>query len=99
MGLKVSIVEVDSVPDTFQVFIGDFAMPPDPDQYLLWHTNQPDNITKLDNKRIDKLLEDGRKAFDRSARKATYIDLQKYLLAETPAVFLFFPYEYTVTRI
>ncbi len=46
---------------------------------MLWHTGQDNNITKYENKRIDKLLEDGRKTLDFTERKKIYNDVTKYL--------------------
>ena len=97
-GVKVTIEEVTSVPSSFQLYLGDFSVPKDPDQYTLWHSNQPFNITNFRNLRIDKLLEDGRVKTNVNERKQIYADFQKYLLDDAPASFLYFPYTYTVTR-
>ena len=97
-GVTASIKIVSSKPDNFQIFLGNFNVPKDPDQYSLWHANQENNITKFDSKRIDKLLEDGRKTTDQNARLKLYADFQKYIMDEAPAAFLYFPYSYTVTR-
>ncbi len=100
LGVQTKIEEVSSVPESFQVYLGDFAVPKDPDQYVLWHTNQKfkANITKLNNLRIDKLLEDGRKTVDIKKRKKIYDDFQRFLLEESPAAFLYFPTVYTIVR-
>jgi peptide/nickel transport system substrate-binding protein len=98
VGIKATIKKVDSVPQTFQIFLGDFNVPKDPDQYTLWHSSQENNITFYKNLRIDKLLEDGRQIVDLEERKKLYSDFQKYLLDDPPAVFLYFPYSYTVRR-
>ncbi len=99
IGVKADIVVVESVPTTFQAFLGNFFLPKDPDQYTLWHSAQNNNITHYDsNKRIDKLLEDGRKITDLEERKKIYADFQKYLLADSPASFLYYPYVYEVNR-
>ncbi|MBP9719264.1 MAG: hypothetical protein KBD46_02250, partial [Candidatus Levybacteria bacterium] len=98
IGIQTIIETVDTVPSDFQIFLGDYTIPKDPDQYMLWHSRQENNITNYENKRIDKLLEDGRKTISQQERKKIYDDLQKYLLADAPAAFLYFPYEYTVTR-
>lgn len=98
VGVSTTIEEVDGKPDTFQVYLGDFLLPKDPDQYTLWHSTSSNNITHFSNKRIDKLLEDGRRTVDTKARRDLYNDFQKYLLADAPAAFLYFPYEYTVER-
>lgn len=96
--IKTEIEVTDSIPADSQIFLGDFRVPKDPDQYTLWHKDQDDNITRYSNQRIDKLLEDGRKTSDIEKRKKIYADFQKYLLADSPAAFLYFPYEYEITR-
>lgn len=75
------------------------GIPHDPDQYYFWHSSQTQtNLTKLNNARIDKLLEDGRQIADPVERKKIYYDFQKYLLEESPAIFLNYPTIYTITR-
>ncbi len=98
IGINVQIEEVQMVPDNFQMFLGDFNLSKDPDQYLLWHSDQNSNITRYKNLRIDKLLEDGRKIIDINERKKIYSDFQKYLLDDSPASFLYLPYTYDVSR-
>jgi peptide/nickel transport system substrate-binding protein len=96
--VQTTIETTDSIPTTFQLFLGDFTVPKDPDQYVLWHSDQVDNITHYKSLRIDKLLEDGRKTVNVSDRQQIYNDFQKYLVDDAPAAFLYFPYEYTITR-
>lgn len=99
IGIKSTIMVVNTVPSTFQVYLGDFQVPQDPDQYTLWHSYADNNITNYNKDvRIDKLLEDGRKTLDQSTRASIYADFQKYLINAQPATFLYFPYLYTVTR-
>ena len=98
VGIKTKIQETDTVPTSFQIFLGDFNLSLDPDQYTLWHTDQANNITRYKNLRIDKLLEDGRETVNITKRKQIYDDFQKYLTDDAPASFLYFPYEYTVVR-
>lgn len=86
------------VPSKFQIFLGEFSLSSDPDQYTLWHSDQINNITHYDNKRIDKLLEDGRKELAIEKRIAIYSDFQKYIFSDPPASFLFFPYYYEVSK-
>lgn len=100
LGLTVHISVSPDIPESFQTLIIAQAIPPDPDQYNLWHsTKQETNLTQLKNPRIDKLLEDGRKVIDPDTRKTIYLDFQKFLLEEVPAVFLFYPETYTVSRL
>ncbi len=98
LGIETTIESTVAIPDQFQIFLGDFNIPKDPDQYTLWHSGQNNNITKLRNLRIDKLIEDGRKTLDGDERIKIYSDFQKYLIDEAPAAFLYFPYEYELTR-
>lgn len=96
--IEVNIKTVDKVPQNFQVFLGEFNLPQDVDQYALWHSDQPSNITHYLNLRVDKLLEDGRKEVSIEKRKIIYADFQKFIQSDPPASFLFFPYTYDVTR-
>ena len=98
IGVIAEIKNVDSVPTDYQIYLADFTISKDPDQYPLWHSNQIRNITKYKNLRIDKLLEDGRKTINVEERKIIYADFQKFLIEDVPASFLFFPYEYDISR-
>ena len=98
IGIKTKIETVDSAPQVFQIYLGEYSIPLDPDQYSLWHSYQQNNITNYRSVRIDKLLEDGRKTTDRQDRVRIYTDFQKYLLDDQPATFLFYPYAYTISR-
>lgn len=77
------------------------SIPIDPDQFSFWHSTQSrqNNITHLNNPRIDKLLEEGRNTFDIIERNKIYQDFQRYLLEESPAIFLEFPVTYTINRV
>lgn len=80
------------IPQNFQALLITQSIPADPDQYFLWHATQTKtNLTKYDSKRVDKDLEDGRKAISEDERKAKYFDFQKTLLEDAPAIFLYFP--------
>ena len=99
LGLHVNLQVLPEIPPDFQILLVTQAIPTDPDQYNLWHsTQETTNLTHLKNPRIDKLLEDGRKTFDPKERLALYTDFQKYLLDEVPAVFLYYPTTYILTR-
>lgn len=83
----------------YDVILAYADIPTDPDQYLFWHSTQSSNITNLNNSRLDKLLEEGRTTFDNQERKRIYLDFQKFLLEESPAIFLSYPTVYTINRI
>lgn len=98
LGIQTKIYDTDRIPAQFQVFLGNFSVPKDPDQYTLWHSGQSDNITKYSSIRIDKLLEEGRSTADENQREQIYYNFQKYLMDDSPATFLYFPYVFNLTR-
>jgi len=98
LGIKTEVKLSTYSPDDFDMFLTIVEIPKDPDQYLFWHTSQPYNITHFSNPRIDKLLEDGRKTQDLEERKKIYFDFQRFLVEESPAVFLTYPSYYTLIR-
>ena len=98
LGVPTNVQVVNQIGQ-FQVLLSAQSIPPDPDQYPLWHSTQvPTNLTGYVNVKVDKLLEDGRKELDQSARKKIYIDFAKRLVEDAPAIFLYYPTTYTVTR-
>lgn len=98
IGVITTIETITDIPDTYQALVYVMRLPKDPDTYAIWHSGQQNNITHYKNVRIDKLLEDGRQTIDTTKRVQIYADLQKYLLDDAPAAFLYFPYNYTVER-
>ncbi len=98
LGIPSKIKIVQGLPTDFQVFIYEIRLPEDPDQYVLWHSDQVNNITHYKNLRIDKLLEDGRSISDVEKRKKIYADFQKYLTDDVPASFFYFPREYNLIK-
>jgi peptide/nickel transport system substrate-binding protein len=98
IGVETNVVVIDAIPSSYQAFLGELPIFNDPDQYTLWHTGQTSNITNYKNLRIDKLLEDGRRTYDLNERKKIYSDFQKYLIDDMPAIFLYFPFTYSLER-
>ncbi|MBI2622259.1 ABC transporter substrate-binding protein [Candidatus Microgenomates bacterium] len=102
IGVKTDIELTRTAPaasSNWQAFLGILRIPPDPDQYILWHSTQiNNNIMGYANQKIDKLLEDGRKTQDQTEREKIYADFQKYLVDDAPAAFLYYPTVYTVKR-
>lgn len=75
----------------------------DPDPFSFWHsTNKKDpglNLSLFGNSDTDKLIDDGRIEFDTEKRNSYYIDFQKKLEEENPAIFLYSPsYIYPVNK-
>jgi peptide/nickel transport system substrate-binding protein len=99
VGVICDIQVVTDVPDNYQAFLATVDIPKDPDQYSLWHSTQMEtNISHFKNPRIDKLLEDGRTELDQEVRKKIYLDFQRFIVEDVPAVFLYHPTFYSVTR-
>lgn len=98
-GINAQVQVSAEIPSEFQAFLAIFDVPKDPDQYALWHSTQTaTNISKFKNPRIDKLLEDGRAEMNQEERRKIYLDFQRFLVEETPAIFLYHPVIYSITR-
>ncbi|WKZ25844.1 MAG: ABC transporter substrate-binding protein [bacterium] len=98
-GANTEVEIVTTIPENYEVFLATVDIPKDPDQYSLWHSTQSEtNISKFKNVRVDKLLEDGRTELDQETRKKLYLDFQRFLVEEVPAIFLYYPEYYKVTR-
>lgn len=99
VGVVVEIEVVSKIPNDYEAFLATVDIPKDPDQYSLWHSTQTaTNISNYKNARIDKLLEDGRTELDQETRRKIYLDFQKFLVEDVPAIFLYQPTFYTVIR-
>lgn len=85
--------------ESFDFLLAYWNVPVDPDQYFFWHSTQKNgNISNYKNLKIDKLLEDGRATTSLTDRKQIYLDFQKNIIDDNPAIFLYYPYVYTIKR-
>ena len=99
VGVKTSLQVISNVPTNYQALLAIFDAPEDPDQYSIWHSTQTQtNITHYGSPRIDKLLEDGRTTINQEDRKQIYLDFQRFLVEDSPAIFLYYPTTYSVAR-
>ena len=99
LGVTVNLQVISQVPTDFQSFLAIYDIPDDPDQYSMWHSTQTaTNITHYQNPRIDKLLEDGRNDINIEDRKKVYLDFQRFLVEDSPAAFLYYPTNFTISR-
>ena len=100
LGASVEIKVVSSALSEYQTLMTSEEIPTDPDQYALWHsTQETTNITHFKDEQVDKNLEDGRRTIDLEARRKIYLDFQRFLLEESPAIFLYYPQKYELIRI
>ncbi len=93
-------IRVQAVPDTsnYQLLLIGYGIDPDPDQYAMWHSDQPTNITGYKNTRIDSLLEKAGQTTNQAERKQLYQEFQQFLLEDPPAIFLEYFKRYEVKR-
>ncbi|MBI2404943.1 ABC transporter substrate-binding protein [Candidatus Gottesmanbacteria bacterium] len=99
IGVKTTVKVENAVNGSWQVLLSAQDIPPDPDQYPFWHSTQTaTNITGYSNLKVDKLLEDGRKEFDREKREKIYADFQRFLVEDAPALFLYYAPSFTIKR-
>ena len=99
-GLKVDINMISyERPDKFDLLLVFWKVPQDPDQYYFWDsTQQEGNISNYNNVKIDKLLEEGRSTINIEERNKIYQEFQKIIQDDPPALFLYYPYVYTIKR-
>lgn len=102
-GLKVDINMVSyDLPENFDLLLVFWNIPKDPDQYYFWHSTQigqnKSNIANYQNVKVDKLLEEGRSSVDTQKRSESYKEFQKVIQDDPPALFLYYPYVYTIER-
>ncbi|MEI6690764.1 MAG: ABC transporter substrate-binding protein [bacterium] len=98
LGITVDVKVINGITNDYQVLLADYAPPLDPDQYSIWHSTQSTNFTHYTNLKVDKLLEDGRRTLDSKLRIEIYQDFQRFLLEDSPAIFLFETNSSTVSR-
>lgn len=109
VGIETHLQVSNTPPTDFQALIAIQAIPLDPDQYSLWHSTQtatnitnygeqPEDKKPKESPRIDKLLEEGRTTLDREERKKIYLDLQRFLVEDSPVIFLYHPSTYNIVK-
>lgn len=99
IGVSVNLKITTTRPTNFQLYLSLFDSPIDPDQYIHWHSTQSQtNKSLLDNDKIDKLLEDGRRTLPTPDRKRIYAEFQRTFSEELPALFLYHPQYLNLTR-
>jgi len=96
---KFDLVSYSAEPE-FDLMLAYLKLQLDPDQYFFWHSSQQGkgNITGYQNLKVDKQLEDARRFLKTSQRNQFYFPFQKTILDDPPAVFIYYPYVYTIRR-
>ena len=80
----------------FDVVVLGWSLSLDPDQFNIWHSSQQGpgqfNFVGYENKKVDMLLEEGRRELDLDKREKIYHEFSKYLLEDSPIVYLYAGY-------
>lgn len=80
----------------FESVVLGWSLSLDPDQFNIWHSTQNGpgqfNFINFNNKRVDKLLERGRKELDIKKRKQIYDEFSEIIYEEKPVIFLYAGY-------
>ncbi|HIE32583.1 MAG TPA: peptide-binding protein, partial [Thermodesulfobacteriaceae bacterium] len=79
----------------FEAVILGWTTGPEPDLYDIWHSSKIKppglNFVGYANPEVDRLLEEGRRTFDRNKRKRIYDRFQEILAEDQPYTFLYVP--------
>ncbi len=77
----------------FEAVLMGWFLSRDPDNYDIWHSSKTRegefNFIGYKNAEVDRLLEDGRRTFDQSARQKIYHRIHEILYEEQPYMFLY----------
>src|SRR3989344_7461013 len=77
---------------SYQALLAGQELPVDPDPYAFWHSSQKfdpgGNVALYENPRADQALQISRTEFNDDVRADSYIEFQRILMADVPAIFL-----------
>lgn len=87
----------------YQILLFGEIMTVDPDPFTTWHSSQRQepglNLALYKNDTVDRLIEEARSILNPLERRQKYDELQKIILEDIPAVFLYSPhYLYGLSR-
>ena len=97
--MKIRVIEWSSLicefieKRRFEAVLMGWFLSRDPDCYDIWHSSKTRrgefNFVGYKNERVDKLLEEGRRTFDRSKRAEIYHEIHKLIYEDQPYLFLY----------
>lgn len=86
----------------FDAIILGWQLGADPDQYALWDSKSDFkggfNFTGFCNKDVDRLIEKGRRTFDKREREEIYLKINDLITRQFPYIFLYYPTSITVVN-
>lgn len=90
---KSKIVQDNISGRKYEALLFSENMSSDPDPFAFWHSSQNEypgaNLAIFTNKKVDELLESGRKYNNKTERQAKYWEFQKIISSELPVIFLY----------
>ncbi|HEX6988830.1 MAG TPA: ABC transporter substrate-binding protein, partial [Bacillota bacterium] len=89
------------VPRSFDIMVGWWITPPDPDIFAYYHSSAAtggNNVPMYANSELDALLEQGQAVGDPAQRKEAYDRVQEILADEVPYIFVWYPDEIVARR-
>jgi len=111
IGARINIEIIDSIsiqqdyirPRNYQALLFGEILGADPDPFAFWHSSQKRdpglNLSLYQNKDADKRLETGRQTLNQEERIKEYIEFEKIITKDIPAIFLYTPtYLYPITK-
>lgn len=89
-------ISSETVPRrNFDLLLFEVEYTPDPDRYNLWHSTKNDypglNLSGYSSQRVDLVLERARKTIDTEKRKNDYSIIDRALMNDMPAIYLYSP--------
>jgi len=92
---KTKIVQDNIAGRKYEALLFSENMSSDPDPFAFWHSSQNEypgaNLAIFTNKKVDELLENGRKYNNPADRQSDYWAMQKIISSELPVIFLYSP--------
>ncbi len=86
----------------FDAIVLGWQLGADPDQYSLWYSKSDFkggfNFVGFKDKRVDKLIEEGRRTFDKEKRRKVYIKINDLITKQFPYIFLYYPTTITIVN-
>ncbi len=110
LGIKteLNIVDSNSIKEiikerNYEIVLYGESLGNDPDLFPFWHSTQITypglNLAQFTNKQADTLIEEARQTTDDLSRQSKYAELQKLIIEEYPAIFLYQPkYIYALNK-
>jgi len=103
LGIKIEIKSADLStlqrdyirPRNYDILLYGESLGRDVDIFPYWHSSEISdpglNLSLYDNKEADRLLEEARQSLDNNVRQQKYTELQKIIIEDSPAIFLYQP--------